>query len=75
MVSTLSDDSMKTEQKLQSELDILIEAVDFIKSGKEKDNESLEQMSQRKSGRIKSRVLKEKKNYFTIMYRNCLASK
>ncbi|MDD3365198.1 MAG: hypothetical protein PHZ03_09480 [Syntrophomonas sp.] len=43
MVSSLSDDSMKIEQKLQAELDMLIDAVNFIKSGKEKDNESLEQ--------------------------------
>ncbi len=43
MISTLSDDSMKIEQKLQAELDTLIDAVNFIKSGKEKDSGSLEQ--------------------------------
>ncbi|PKM75992.1 MAG: hypothetical protein CVU90_14910 [Firmicutes bacterium HGW-Firmicutes-15] len=43
MVNTLSDDSMKIEQKLQTELDTLINAVNFINSGKEKDNEYLEE--------------------------------
>jgi hypothetical protein len=43
MVGNLSDDSMKIEQKLQTELDILIDAVNLIKSGKEKDNGDLEQ--------------------------------
>ena len=43
MLNTLSDDSMQIERKLQVELDILIKAVAYIKSGKEMDNESLEQ--------------------------------
>ena len=62
--SSLSDDSMKTEQKLQSELDILIDAIDSIKSSKEKDNEFLEKCLAEKTEELETGIADEKELFF-----------
>ena len=62
--SSLSDDSMKTEQKLQTELDILIEAVDSIKISKEKNNEYLQKCLDEKEEELKAGIADEKELFF-----------